>query len=281
MQFDPPMPRECMPDLNRHVLPRVLSVVLGCCVVLAHANQIVPPAGPDAPVVHAAGIFTEPAALALADAIAEGNLDQVRRLAPVTDLSVRGDRRVTLLQWALLQRQPEAMQALIDAGADLAQPGLDGDTVLHTAAQAVDSAYLHGLLAAGADPNAANADTGATPIRNALMAGAVESFHALLAAGADPGRPDRAGNTPLHVAGQINEPARALDLLHAGADPRARNAQGATFQRYLFMTRSVLLNADTRGQRERVEAWLAANGIPLETPAASRGTTRPPPSGEP
>ena len=30
------------------------------------------------------------------------------------------------------------------------------------------------------------------------------------------------GNTPLHVAGQINEPQRALDLLNAGADPMAR-----------------------------------------------------------
>ena len=75
---------------------------------------------------------------------------------------------------------------------------------------------------------------------------------------------DRMGNTPLHVTGQINEPARALDLLNAGADPMARNAQGVTFQRYLFMTRAALLNAETRRQREAVEAWLKAHGIAIE-----------------
>ena len=111
---------------------------------------------------------------------------------------------------------------------------------------------------------AANAVTGAGPLRSALMGERAEQFHALLAAGADPDRADRMGNTPLHVAGQINEPARALELLEAGADPMARNAQGVTFQRYLFMTRAALLNAETRSQREAVEAWLKAHGIAIE-----------------
>jgi ankyrin repeat protein len=158
----------------------------------------------------------------------------------------------------------DSLKALLDAGADPLQPGMDGDTVVHFAAKANDPAYLDALLARGVDPNVGNAITGAGPLSAALMGEAEPQFRALLKAGADPNRADRMGNTALHVAGQINEPARALDLLEAGADPQARNAQGVTFQRYLFMTRAALLNAETRRDREAVEAWLKARGIPLE-----------------
>ena len=218
----------------------------------------------DAPPVRASDVFTEPTVVALADAIARGEQAEVRRLAPEADLSARGDKRITLLQWALMHQQPDCMRILLEAGADIAQPGLDGDTALHTAAMSNDPAYLRLLLAAGANPDLPNGETGAPPLRNALMGERTEQFHALLAAGADPDRSDRTGNTPLHVAAQVNEPALALELLQAGADPMARNAQGATFQRYLFMTRSALLSADARRQREAVEAWLSAHRIPLE-----------------
>jgi uncharacterized protein len=209
-------------------------------------------------------IFPDPRVASLAEAVADGDAVRVRELAADADLTARGDKGVTLLQWALLNRSVAGMKALLDAGADPSQPGIDGDTVVHLAAMANDPTYLQVLLAHGASPDASNGQTGATPLRAALMAERDEQFRALLAAGADPDRPDRTGNTPLHVAGQINEPARALDLLKAGADPQARNAQGATFQRYLFMTRSALLNADARREREAVEAWLGAHGIPIE-----------------
>jgi hypothetical protein len=221
-------------------------------------------AAAEARAVDPRAVFPDPRVADLADAIADGDSAQVRTLAAGADLSIRGDRDVTLLQWALLNKRLDSMKALLDAGADPHQPGMDGDTVVHFAAKANDPAYLAELLARGADPNVANAVTGAGPLASALMGEAGDQFHALLRAGADPKRADRMGNTPLHVAGQINEPERALELLEAGADPAARNAQGATFQRYLFMTRAALLNAETRRQREAVEAWLKAHDIPLE-----------------
>jgi uncharacterized protein len=209
-------------------------------------------------------IFPDPRMAELAEAVAAGDDARVRSLAVGADLSYRGDKHVTLLQWALLNKRLDSMRALLDAGADPLQPGMDGDTVVHTAAMANDASYLTELLGRRVNPNVPNATTGAGPLRSALMGERDEQFRALLAAGADPDMPDRMGNTPLHVAGQINEPARALDLLNAGADPLARNAQGATFQRYLFMTRAALLNAETRRDREAVEAWLKAHGIPFE-----------------
>jgi uncharacterized protein len=209
-------------------------------------------------------IFPDPALARLADAAARGDRRKIAELAPGVDLAGQGDDGVTLLQWALLNKSPEGLEALLEAGADPNQAGLDGDTVVHLAAMANDDAYLTILLAKGANPDAPHGDTGATPLRSALMGERIEQFRALLAAGADPNRADRMGNTPLHVASQINEPARALELLNAGADPMARNLQGATFQRYLFMTRVDLLNSETRRDREAVQAWLSGHGVALE-----------------
>lgn len=209
-------------------------------------------------------IFADPAVAALAEAVADGDTARIRKLAPGVDLSARGDKQVTLLQWALLNQRLDSLKALLDAGADPKQPGVDGDTVVHMAAAANDAAYLSELLARDVDPNVRNPESGAGPLRAALMGEREVQFRALLAAGADPNLADRLGNTPLHIAGQINDPARALDLLEAGAEPNARNAQGVTFQPYLFMTRASLLTAQARKQREAVEAWLTGHGVALE-----------------
>lgn len=210
-------------------------------------------------------IFPDPAAAAIAEALAEGDIGKVRTLAATADLAALGDKRVTLLQWALLHRNLDGMQVLLDAGADPAQPGMDGDTAVHFACMLEDPRFLQALLAHGADPNAANGDTGAAPLRAALVTEREEQFRMLLAAGADLDHADRMGNTPLHVAGLINEPRRALDLLNAGAHPERCNAQDVTFQRYLFMTRPDLLDADTSRAWEAVLSWLLAHDIPLDT----------------
>lgn len=242
-----------------------VSLIMALCVVVpACAMEKQMSATAEVRAVDAREVFADPRVAELAEAIARGDVAQIRTLAAGVDLSTKGDKNVTLLQWALLNKRLDSMKALLDLGADPLQPGMDSDTVVHMAAMANDGAYLSELLARKVNPNVANPVSGAGPLRAALMGERDEQFRALLAAGADPDMADRMGNTPLHVTGQINEPARALDLLNAGADPMARNAQGVTFQRYLFMTRAALLNAETRKHREAVEAWLTAHGIPLE-----------------
>ncbi len=210
-------------------------------------------------------IFSDPAAAAIAEALVEGDIGKVRALAATADLAAIGDKRVTLLQWALFTRSLDGVQVLLDAGADPTQPGMDGDTAVHFACMLEEPQFLEAVLAHGADPNAANAETGAAPLRAALMTEREEQFRMLLAAGANPDHADDMGNTPLHIAGLINEPQRALDLLKAGADPMRRNAQDVTFQRYLFMTRPDLLDADTSEAWEAVLTWLLEHDIPLDT----------------
>lgn len=209
-------------------------------------------------------VFADPGVAELADAVADGDAARIANLAPRTDLAAHGDKNVTLLQWALLNRSLSGMEALLKAGADPRQPGTDGDTVVHLAAMAEDPAYLRVLLAHGADPNAPNGVTAAVPLRSAMLGGRDAQFQALLAAGADPDRADRMGNTPLHVAGQVNDHKHALELLRAGANPAALNTQGVTFQRYLFMLPAAGLTKPAREQREAIETWLREHHVPVE-----------------
>ncbi|HGM6604182.1 TPA: ankyrin repeat domain-containing protein, partial [Serratia marcescens] len=171
-------------------------------------------------------------------------------------LRERGDRQVTLLQWAVLSQQPASVQTLLELGADPATAGLDGNSALHTAAMLQDAQYLRLLLTEGAQVNVRNAVTGATPLAAAVLAGREEPLRLLLAAGADTTLSDRLGDTPLHLAAKINAPHLALLLLQAGADARARNQQGYAFQFYFSQTPAHLQNDELKAQFRELDKWL-------------------------
>jgi uncharacterized protein len=213
-------------------------------------------------------VFPDPDIAALADAAAAGDSTRVQELVRAgADPNARGDKGVNLLQWALLNRSTRGISALLAAGADPGAADSSGETVLHYAAMANDPAYLEALLAQRADPNARNAVTGRTPLMSAMMANRETQFRSLLAAGAKPNLADHFENTSLHIAAKINAHQRVLDLLEAGADPTARNRQGATFQDFLNMTPSRILSEDGRRMRAAIAAWLREHGVPQEQPA--------------
>lgn len=212
--------------------------------------------------------FPEPRSAELAQAVADGDAAQVRALvAAGADPNARGDRGVTLLQYAMLAQSPRGMEALLDSGADPSRPGMGGSTPVHGAAIANDPQYLELLLARRADPDAPHAETGETALADAVAPRLRAQFDALLKAGADPNRADRMGNTPLHQAAKLNAAGQVLALLQAGADPRARNAQGASFQAFLFKQPDDKLSEPARQQRAAVVAWLQAHDVALEAPS--------------
>jgi ankyrin repeat protein len=214
-------------------------------------------------------VFSDPQTAELAAAAASGDAGRVKALVRVgANVNARGDKNVNLLQWAMLNKSTTGMEALLAAGADPSQPGIDNDTVVHLAAMVNDPKYLKLLLAHRADPNARNGVTRATPLVSALMGGRGTQFHALLAAGADPNAADRTGNTPLHQAAKIDQPQRVLELLQAGANPSAANVTGATFQYFLFRPPDKMVTPPIRRGRDAVRNWLHMHHIPIEdTPA--------------
>jgi ankyrin repeat protein len=205
--------------------------------------------------------FHDPAVVPLANAVAEGDAARIRALAPSTDLAARGDDQVTLLEWAIWNQKPASLSALLEAGADAAEPGMDGETVAHMAAMVDDPQYLQILISHAAPVDVVSAHGGRTPIFRAVQSRRGAQFDLLVKAGADVRRTDSMGNSLLHVAAQVNDAGRVLQLLQLGVDPAAVDSRGNTFQAALFSGSDARLNAEGRQSRQKVRDWLAANGI--------------------
>ncbi|RJF54360.1 ankyrin repeat domain-containing protein [Serratia inhibens] len=193
---------------------------------------------------------------ALALAVMRGDTQSIAEQATQQRLSEQGDLKVTLPQWAILSQQPQSLSSLLALGADATVSGLEGNSVLHTAATVQDPQYLRLLLAHGVPVNLRNAVTDATPLSAAVLAGREEQLRLLLAAGADTTLSDRLGDSPLHVAAKINAPQLVLMLLQAGADGKARNRQGVTFQFYFSLTPAHLQSEEMRDGYRQLDAWL-------------------------
>ena len=113
---------------------------------------------------------------ALVWASRSGSIDAINLLLDSgADVNLPGptgdDWDATPLQHAILARQPAAARLLLDRGADLKRDaGPGGLTPLHLAAGDTDPAILKSLLAHGADPTVED-ENGATPLLRAVSAG--------------------------------------------------------------------------------------------------------------
>src|SRR5262249_3033064 len=113
-----------------------------------------------------------------------------------------------------------------------------GDTALHLAAAGYRVEIVRGLLAAGADPNAARNHRRSTPLHYAAdgyingpawdAKRQVSTLRCLLDAGADLQAQDKNGATALHRAVRTRCAAAVQFLLQAGADPTRKNKSGST-----------------------------------------------------
>ncbi len=126
--------------------------------------------------------------------------------------------------------QIDAAIAVLEAGGDpdaLPEPGAsDQRSLPMLAALLPDLRLLRALIGRGVDLNQQHA--GLTPLLAATRDswhGRIDAVTTLLANGADPRLADRDGNTPLHHAARSTDPAIAAQLLDAGAELLALNAE--------------------------------------------------------
>ena len=208
-------------------------------------------------------VFSDTRVVELAEAIADNDAKRVHLLAKSTDLRAHGDKNVTLLEWAIVNQSKRAFEALLEEGADPTLPGIDNSTAAHMAAMVNDPYYLRVLLERGLDPNLQDQRIREPLLSASLMGGREEQFDALLAAGASPNVSDSMGDTPLHVAAQVNQYRQALVLLKSGANPLSVNAQGSTFQNYLVMGDARLLLPEARTELSLIEQWLKEHDVPV------------------
>ncbi|HEY0590978.1 MAG TPA: ankyrin repeat domain-containing protein, partial [Thermoanaerobaculia bacterium] len=175
-------------------------------------------------------------------------------------VAARGELGRTPLDAAILATQREAVRFLVDAGADVNAPDVEGITPLGYAVFGGDEAMVALLLEKGARTDARDfrghtplhlaamgghptavrllldrdehadvrSNDGRTPLAAAIDRGKTECAEVLLSRGADPNARDVKGITPLQRAVVAGNAAIVGLLLGRGADPRARSPYGTT-----------------------------------------------------
>jgi ankyrin repeat protein len=137
--------------------------------------------------------------------------------AAVTLQAAAGDLR---LVHAGKQRDMAAMRSLLKQRVEVNTPDVDGMTPLHWAAHWDELEIVKLLLAAGANPKAANR-YGVTPLHEASLVSNVPMMEALLKAGAQPNVAYGSGETPLMTAARTGNVNAVKLLAEHGADINA------------------------------------------------------------
>ena len=142
---------------------------------------------------------------ALSIAAIVGNVRIVRSLVAASlengiDIDYVGEYDArTSLQTAAFHGNTQAVQILLDAGADIEAKDNQGRTPLHLALSAAST--MRFLIGAGADIKAKDYK-GWTPLHLAVMWNCPQDIRILLDAGADASSTDKQGRTPLRLAVQ-------------------------------------------------------------------------------
>jgi ankyrin repeat protein len=154
--------------------------------------------------------------------------------APLADAAQRRDRA--------------AARALLEKGAAVNAPQVDGTTALHWAAHYDDVETARLLARGGADSSAANR-YGVTPLSLACTNGSRAMVELLLSSGADPNRALPGGETPLMTAARTGKIDVVRALISRGADVEARESRRG---------QTALMWAAAEGHVDVVKALIAA-----------------------
>jgi ankyrin repeat protein len=174
-----------------------------------------------------------------------GNHDHTDHFRRLVELIVSGD---SLMAIGLLEVSPQLAGECATHGATRQAHSEDffariahymyaGDTALHMAAAAKQSAVVKKLVSMGANVSARNR-RGAEPLHYAADGGPGSPawnpteqsniISMIIRAGADPNAVDKSGVAPLHRAVRNRSAAAVAALIAGGADPTAPNAAGST-----------------------------------------------------
>lgn len=175
------------------------------------------------------------------------------------DPNARGERGISLLQWAVFKHANRGVDTLLGCGADAGAADDTGTTAVHDAARVMWPDVLPIFINHGCDVNVRNTITGAVPLAGAIMARRHPQIDQLLAAHANLELADRMGLTPLLVAAEINALDVVLQLLRGHANPHQVNARGDTLIQILDVTPISMLLPDVAATRRLISEWLATH----------------------
>jgi uncharacterized protein len=135
---------------------------------------------------------------ALFDAVASGDIGAAERaLRSGADVNGRASDQATALILATLGNQPSMVKLLLANGASIDARNSGGFTALHAAAYVGSSSIAELLLGKGAPLDDANNKAGVTPLMVAGEENHPDVAELLIARGADPGHPEIHGYLPI------------------------------------------------------------------------------------
>ncbi|WP_312213679.1 ankyrin repeat domain-containing protein [Pseudescherichia sp.] len=192
--------------------------------------------------------------LVMAKAIERGEIDEVKKLAPETDLNKPGEHDMTLLFWALSNAindkktapRLEIITELVKAGADPLQPRpAGGSSPAEFVLQGDSGDWIRALLDGGLSPDAKDKVHQDPIILETLNAKNTETLKVMLDRGANINVTDSPGNTLLIYALDYGKHDHVLLLLDRGANPEIRSNVGWTMGNQLQR----LLNGAKEGDK--------------------------------
>ncbi len=209
--------------------------------------------------------FADPKVAELAQAAARGDVERVDALvAQGADVNARGEQGLTPLLYAMSGKGVKGFQRLLQLGADPNQHMDTGESAMKWAACQSGSQHLKALLAHGGNPDLRypTADIHATPLHWAIRGPSVQNARILIKAGADP-RARGANGSPLVCAADGNRFDMVYAMLEAGADFRPVDPDEYTLAQAILSSE---VDPDSEGEKWKHKCieFLSEKGVDLE-----------------
>jgi hypothetical protein len=215
----------------------------------------------------------------LAQAAASGNVSKIEKLVKKgADVNAQGRDGMTPLFWALIKQNKKGFQALLEQGADpnviTTRENGEKASILHFAAIMDDSDYLRLMLEHGANANVVDADTGETPIYEAIANFRKSNIDLLIAHGANLNFKDRTGQTPVMDAASLKQYDVVYAMIKAGADPKIKDNWDYTVAWFIEQN-PIYPEDESYSWRNKVTGMLRERGMEVLPWTPEKGPGRP------
>jgi hypothetical protein len=216
---------------------------------------------------HTADEFFTGPQLELARAIERNDMAALRRGAVAVDLNAPGNSQMTLMWFAVMQKNPGAIRTLVELGVHPSDDEMDGmlaRTPLGAALMSDDTFYLTAMLDGGLSPNDTN-DNGTPLLQRAVRFGTLNHVRLLVERGAEINT--KTDTTAFDQSTVSSKPNIAIYLLEKGASQNTRFDNGVTTAWGVHLKIKNLEPGPLRNEFIRLRDMMVERGVGFPPPS--------------